>query len=173
MTRTLMTGFVVSLVLLVGISAHAVHDTMTDGTKILDPGADAARLYTHITRPTPYNKTWSLMPGEKEMQQSRDPHGSFVTCYVNDKALKSIEKKRGMANGSIIISENYGADKRLESITVMYKIDGFNPGAGDWFWAKYGPNNGYVLASGKADECIACHSSQKANDYIHTLPVRS
>ena len=171
--KTLFAGVLVAvLVLCGGYAAYAIHDTMTDGTKIVDPGADASRLYTHIMRPTPYSKTWSLMPGEKKMQSSGDPHGSFMTCYVNDKALKSIKNKKGMSDGSIIVSENYGPDKKLESLTVMYKIKGYNPEAGDWFWAKYGPDNGYVLASGKANECVNCHSSKKDNDYLHTASVK-
>ena len=166
-------GLVAVLVLCFGYAAHAIHDTMTDGTKVVDPGADASRLYTHITRPTPYSKTWSLMPGDKKMSPSKDPHGSFMTCYVNDKALKSIKNMKGVADGAIIVSENYGPDKRLESVTVMYKIKGYNPEAGDWFWVKYGPNNGYVLASGTVNECIACHSAKKENDYIYSAAVKS
>lgn len=168
MKRLLVGGLVAVLVLGAGFAAHAMHETDVVGQAIVDPGADASKLYTYIMRPKPYYSSWSLMPGEKKMQSTRDPHGSFMTCYVNDKALKSIKKKTGLAGGSIIISENYGADKKLESLTVMYKIKGYNPESGDWFWAKYGPNNGYVLASGKVDECVACHSSQKDNDFVHS-----
>ena len=62
--------------------------------------------------------------------------------------------------------------KKLESLSLMYKIKGYNPDAGDWFWVKYSPNDGYVLASGKVDACITCHASKKDNDYIHTATVK-
>jgi len=36
-----------------------------------------------------------------------------------------------MADGSIIVMEDYTADKKLEGCTVMYKIKGYNLEAGD------------------------------------------
>jgi len=80
--------------------------------------------------------------------------------------------KKGLADGSILVSEDYGANKNLESMSVMYKIKGYNAGGGDWFWAKYSPNDGYVLESGKVASCISCHASKKDNDYIHMAVVK-
>jgi hypothetical protein len=171
MKRLLGGSLVAVLVLCVGYAAHAIHETMPSGTMVTDPGADAPKLYNHIMKPKPYT-AWSLMPGEKEMESSSDPHGSFMTCYVNKIALTSIKKKTGMADRSVIVAENYNSEKKLESLTVMYKIKDYNPEAGDWFWAKYDPANGYVLASGKVNECVACHSSKKDNDYLHLVTVK-
>ena len=55
----------------------------------------------------------------------------------------------------------------LLSELQMYKIKGYNPSAGDWFWAKYNPD-GTVAAQGRVKACIDCHSAKKDNDYIFT-----
>jgi hypothetical protein len=136
---------------------------------VVQPGADAAKLYTYIMKPKPYYNSWNLMPGAEKLEETKEHHGSFMTCYVNSKALGSMKKKNGMADGSIIVAENYGSDKKLESLTVMYKVKDYNPEAGDWFWVKYDANNGYVMASGKVESCISCHASKKENDYLHTV----
>jgi LPXTG-motif cell wall-anchored protein len=38
----------------------------------------------------------------------------------------------------------------------MYKVEGYNPEGGDWFWAKYQPD-GSVDAAGKVASCAGCH----------------
>jgi len=65
---------------------------------------------------------------------------------------------------------NYMPDKKLAAITVMYKVVGYNPEIGDWFWARYTPD-GKVEAEGKsgmADMCIGCHGKAKGNDFLFT-----
>ncbi|PKN08127.1 MAG: hypothetical protein CVU73_09745, partial [Deltaproteobacteria bacterium HGW-Deltaproteobacteria-8] len=61
--------------------------------------------------------------------------------------------------------------KMLGAVTVMYKKKGFNPEAGDYMWLKYGPDM-KIMAQGKADMCIQCHGSAKANDYIFLAPLK-
>jgi hypothetical protein len=73
-----------------------------------------------------------------------------------------------MPDGAIIVKENYGDDKKtMVAITTMYKVKGYNPEAGDWFWAEYGPD-GKEMASGKVGACIDCHGKQKAAHYLFT-----
>ena len=47
----------------------------------------------------------------------------------------------------------------------MYKVKGYNPAGGDWFWAKYDPEFN-ILAEGMVKGCLNCHGSAKANDYV-------
>ena len=47
----------------------------------------------------------------------------------------------------------------------MYKVKGYNPGAGDWFWALYDPQ-GRVKMEGKPQGCIGCHGAALKNDYV-------
>ena len=72
-----------------------------------------------------------------------------------------------LPSGSMIIKENFSPDKKLMAITLMYKSKGYNPEAGDWYWAKFMPDGkvaqmdspmGKMAISGKAKGCIACHA---------------
>ncbi len=71
------------------------------------------------------------------MQPGQASHGPLHKVYVNNRATNSL--KPSAQYGSIAVNEHYGKDKLLKAITVMYKVTGYNPKAGDWFWAKYSP----------------------------------
>ena len=137
------------------------------------PAADAEKLHQYLTKDKPYTE-WKLWPGKGKLYKGTEPHGALLTTYVNDVALKSIKDKKGMKDGSIIVKENYMPDKMLAAVTVMYKVKGFNPEAGDWFWMKYAPD-GKIEASGKTgmvDMCIGCHAKEKGNDYLFSGKVK-
>ena len=126
------------------------------------PKADPDALWTYITKTSPY-KLWKFWPDHQGMQPGRAPHGPYHKVYVNDRLYSS--SKTPVQNGSIEVKENYNRSKKLKVITVMYKVMGYNPGAGDWFWVKYSPN-GRVGKSGKPRGCVGCHSTRAANDFI-------
>jgi hypothetical protein len=162
------------LILIMGIiflfltfaSAFATHK-LTPAEKFAPlPGTDAQAIYHYITKENPY-KSWQLWPGKGKLYQGRHPQGAYLTTYINDIASLSIGAGKPMVNGSIIVKENYTPEKNLSAITVMYKIKGYNPSAGDWFWSKYDVT-GKTLKAGKVKGCIDCHSSQIANDFIFT-----
>jgi hypothetical protein len=143
----------------------------TFGHATMMPLPDAGDLRHHITGHTPYKKDFKLWPGKGEMYKGMEPHGSLLTTYVNDIALKSIKNRSGMTNNSIIVKENYSPDKKLMAVTVMYKVKGYNAEGGDWFWVKYGADFS-TLASGKVKGCLGCHGSVANNDYVFTGKVR-
>lgn len=158
--------------------AYAVHQDVAIpyeyaifGHKATMPMADDGDLRHHIISHMPYKKEFKLWPGKGEQYKGTEPHGSLLTTYVNDRAMKSIKDKSGMLNNSIVVKENYAPNKELMAITVMYKVKGFNPEGGDWFWAKYDANF-KTLASGKVDGCLGCHGTVKDNDYIFTGKVK-
>lgn len=134
------------------------------------PGADADKLHEYLTKEKPYTH-WKLWPGKGKLYKGTEPHGALLTTYVNDVALKSIKAKKGLNDGAIIVKENYMPDKKLAAVTVMYKVKGYNPEAGDIFWMKYLPD-GKIEASGKVDMCIGCHGKVKENDYLYTGKVK-
>lgn len=171
MKKTLLTFLVVALVLGFVFNANAIHDTDA-GTPAVIPGADAAKLYTFMNKPKPYYDRFNLLPGTEKFYPGTQPHGSLLITYVNDAALASIQSMQDMADGSCIINEEYTADKQLTGITVMYKVKGYNPEAGDWFWARYAPPDGYVLASGKVESCITCHDAWKDAHYLFSKEER-
>ncbi|NNG47298.1 MAG: hypothetical protein HKM86_09345 [Deltaproteobacteria bacterium] len=135
--------------------------------KMEKPAASGKELWDYLTKKE-YAKKFSLWPGKGKLYKGREPHGALLTTYVNKKALSAIEGKKGvMTPGAIVVKENYKPDKTLAAITVMYKVDKYNPEANDWFWVKYTPD-GKIQKEGKVGGCIGCHGQVKGNDYIFT-----
>lgn len=133
-------------------------------------GIDAAKFYIYLTQDTPYT-SWVFWSGKNKLSPGKEPHGTFLTTYVNPAAHRSITGKERMAYGSLIVMENYDTEKKLTGLTVMLKIKGYNPQAGDWYWFHY-DQKGTVLATGRVASCIDCHRSQSGNDYLMTAPVK-
>ncbi|NCO52059.1 MAG: cytochrome P460 family protein [Deltaproteobacteria bacterium] len=135
------------------------------------PQADGPAVYTYITKTNPYQQ-WALFPDKGKFYPGKHPHGALLTTYVNDVALAGINNKVGtLANGSIIVKENYMPDKKLGAITVMYRVKGFDAEGGDWFWAKYAAD-GAIAKQGKVAGCINCHAAVITNDWVFTGPVK-
>lgn len=168
--RVILTILSCFFVFVMTLSANAIHKIIPSETTIPEPGADVEKLLEYLTLHNPY-RSWDLWPNKGKLYKGTEPHGALLTTFVNDTALNSIKKKRGMADGSIIVKENYTADKKFVALSVMYKIKGYNPEGGDWFWVKYAPD-GKVEASGMAKGCIACHAKRKDNDFIFISPVK-
>ena len=132
------------------------------------PGADAAALWKYISQASPYQQ-WGQWPDYRGMHPGRSPHGDFVQIWVNPPALEASGPP--LAAGSLIVKEGYGQDKTLTSITVMYKVPGYNPQGGDWFWAKYSPQ-GQPGPAGRPQGCVNCHASAAANDHVMARPLK-
>ena len=128
------------------------------------PDPEPAALWKYITKTSPYTK-WGFWPDHQGMQPGRAPHGPLHKVYVNDRAVNS--SKPPVQYGSILVKENYSKDKELKVITVMYKVNGYNPGSGDWFWAKYSLD-GKAAKFGKPNGCIGCHGVRANNDFVTT-----
>lgn len=129
------------------------------------PDTTAQAVWSYLSD-NDYSQNWEMWPGKSAFYQGTEPHGALLTTYLNEPALKAVTNKAGtMPNGAIIVKENYKPDSTLAATTIMYKREGYNADAGDWFWAKYGPEGG-VQASGKVESCIKCHAEAKGNDYL-------
>jgi hypothetical protein len=162
----------IALAVILGLysTAPAIHETVPAESQIPLPKADATDLYNYIVKQNPYTK-WQLWPGKGKLYKGTEPHGALLTTYVNEPAFRSASRKTGMTDAAMIVKENYTADGKLSAISVMYKVKGYNPAKGDWFWGQYGPD-GSVKAGGKVDSCINCHEKRKDNDYIFTGPLK-
>lgn len=133
------------------------------------PAADGAALWKHMTTESPY-LGWGLWPGHIVLHKGKSPHGEYIRVLANPIAMAAFrEGKSVMPEGAIIMKENYNNGKQLVALTPMYKVKGYNPEGGDWFWVKYAPD-GTVLGEGKMKGCIDCHAKVKKNkDWIfHT-----
>lgn len=144
---------------------NAIHETTPGESFVPFPGPYAEAVHRYVTIEDPYQK-WDLWPGKGKLFKARPPL-DHITTYVNDNALYSVKAGKRMANGSMIVTENYTEGEKLSAIFIMYKISGYNPSAGDWYWAQYDVN-GKAIVEGKAEACIECHTKMKDNDYIFT-----
>ena len=120
----------------------------------------------------PRRTRWPLFPGTSRFLPGNSPHGALLITYVNDTARTALTRRTGpfppgpLPVGSIIVKENYTADRTLDAVTVMYKSTGYNPEHGDWYWLKRAAN-GNVDAEGRVVGCQNCHSAA-ARDYVLT-----
>jgi hypothetical protein len=131
------------------------------------PAASGAALWAYLKQ-VDYADTWKMWPGTHALYPGKSPHGAFLTTYVNRPAFEAIQEKAGsMPYGAIICKQNFDKDKKYVTLTVMYKVKGYNPPEGDYFWAKYSPD-GKIEGEGKISGCINCHSHQRQNDFVFT-----
>lgn len=136
-------------------------------------------------------KQWAPAPGQDgDFFSGQVPHGALLKLYINRSAASNVA---GLPIGSVVVLENYRSDKSLKSISVMYRTEGFNPKANDWYWIEYDPdgsvakdnlaeegnliaadddsaislvsNNVAVKMSGQSATCIACHAEAGGADY--------
>ncbi|XOF33011.1 MAG: cytochrome P460 family protein [Candidatus Electrothrix sp. YB6] len=126
------------------------------------PQAEAASLWNYITAVLPY-KDWAFWPDHQGTYNSKAPHAPQHKIFVNTPALESTGPP--LQYGSIIVKENLSPANELKAVTAMYKVKGYNPAAGDWFWAYYRPS-GDPIKTGKVKSCITCHSPMADNDFI-------
>ena len=126
------------------------------------PSAKPQALWKYITETSPYT-TWAFWPDHQGMQPGRSPHGSFHKVFVNENGLNSTSPP--VQYGTIAVKENYSFNKELQAITVMYKVKGYRPDAGDWYWVKYSPDGKTERLSNEKG-CIGCHSTRWKNDFI-------
>ncbi len=135
------------------------------------PEPDGRELYDYITTVNSYQE-WKMWPGKGALYPAGPPHGAFLTTYVTDGAFSEIQGKKGaISDGSIIVKENYTPEKQLDAITVMYKVKGYDATNNDWFWVKY-TANGSIVAEGKVETCIQCHSLKRDNDFLYTSDIQ-
>jgi len=131
-------------------------------------------------------KNWAPAPGQDgDFYSGQVPHGALLKMYVNRSAASDIA---GLKIGSVVVLENYRSDRSLKSISVMYRTEGFNPSANDWYWVEYNPDgtvvkdvtanqtqseNAVLLSSqssklmGKASRCIGCHGQAGGADFAY------
>ncbi|HKJ64167.1 MAG TPA: cytochrome P460 family protein, partial [Desulfopila sp.] len=142
------------LVFIGGITATLLYAAISE--------SPAQKLWKRITVEAPYSH-WHHVDNHLSGKKSGTPSAPYYRIYVND--IKRDAGSTAIDFGTIFVRENLSAEKILQGVTVMAKIEGYNSGAGDWFWAKYSAE-GQVEEAGKVKECLGCHSFAADNDYI-------
>ncbi len=133
----------------------------------VDDAPTGAKLFTRITVEDPY-RDWSQFPDHQGTLPSALPHGPMSRVFINGVVESAIDNFNvALPEGSIIVKENVDTSPEVTeaALTVMWKIDGFDPENNDWFWANMTPE-GQIVAEGRVQGCIACHGGARANDFV-------
>jgi len=172
-------------VLLLVVSACGPRDAGEQVEEASEPGAEPAAAQQAQTLPeasaeavlayltaADFRNSWDLWPGKGEKYEGTEPHGALLTTYLNPAAAQAAADGAGqMPPGAIVVKDNFRPDGMLGASTVMYKIEGYNPEAGDWWWAKFMPDGSVDMdgmAQGRVEMCIGCHAKGADNDYLLT-----
>jgi len=135
------------------------------------PEASAEAVLAHLEA-ADFRSSWDLWPGKGEKYEGTEPHGALLTTYLNPAAARAAAEGAGqLPPGAIVVKDNFMPDGTLAASTVMYKIEGYNPEAGDWWWAKFMPDGSVDMdgmAQGRVEMCIGCHARGADNDYLLT-----
>ena len=141
------------------------------------PGANGAELMDYVLNQNPYSG-WGSWTADRWNDYGgylvgQSPHGATIRIFANDVAQEAVTAEGfdgTLPPGSIILKEGFGgtpdAPGDLAGIVVMYKVDGFNPAANDWFWASFAPDGSAVKAEGAVEGCITCHAQEGHADYM-------
>lgn len=115
-------------------------------------------------------RNWAPAPGQGlEAYPGQSPHGAFLKMYMNRSAAAFPGKP---PHGSVIVKENYTEDgKTLAALTVMYRVKGYDPDNGDWYYMKFNGDGTVATANGvrlggKVKSCIDCHAGAGGGDFV-------
>jgi len=161
--RLLLTG--VLLAALFGIVSCSTGETEPNLDPLKASEISPERLWQRITEESNYTQ-YAYWPGHEGEQPGQSPHGVIHRIHVNRTLLEALPVADSRAPvGSLIVKENLNAAHELYSITVMAKVDGYDPEHDDWYWAYFFPD-GSVRVAGSPAGCITCHSGVASNDYV-------
>jgi hypothetical protein len=128
-------------------------------------------------------KNWAPPAGSgDQFQQGQSPHGPLQKLYLNRTAAAN---DTTLPDESVIVLENYRADKSLKSIAVMVRSTGTDAANKDWFMVLYGPDGSVLESSGRDQSqsdvqsktltstlaasnqtCVQCHQSAPGHDLV-------
>ena len=96
---------------------------------------------------------------------------SYIDVYVNPAGRRAMFTPAPLSfpEGTIIVKEKRkdGSETDPELLTVMLKRSkGYNAETGDWDFAVLDGKAAAVQAQGKLENCIQCHKTVAASDYV-------
>jgi hypothetical protein len=141
-----------------------------EATEMAMPDTTAVSLWSYLAEAE--YATWPLWPEKGQLYTGTQPHGMLLTTYVNEAALTAVTNRTGtMPAGAMVVKENYMPDSTLAAVTVMYKVEGYNPEHGNWFFLKRAAD-GTVEVEGRGAGCQSCHMGQQGNDFLFTSSIQ-
>jgi len=110
------------------------------------------------------HRDWGFFSGHEGVNEGKSPHGKYIAVYINDVASSN---QTNPPFGSILVKENYKTtdESTLTNLTVMKRVEGYDPENGDWFWARY-TKDGELTHSGKVSMCFDCHFDADDDDFV-------
>ena len=130
-------------------------------------------LWKYLVRQEARYTRWPSLPGKVGPRAADDPHGPKVRAYANPVAAGD---PANLPYGSILVLEDYSEDlKRRSGISVLYRVRGYDPRNGDWYWMKYLEDGTVVRApagqggaplAGRVTACIDCHRKAAGKDFV-------
>lgn len=131
------------------------------------PETDGEALIQYLDEQN-YADNWATWPGTDGFYEGNAPHGAQLVTYVNEPAREAVEQGAAeLPYDAIVVKENYSEDRELQATTVMYKVEDYNPEAGDFFWLKYDTEK-QIDVQGVGQGCISCHSTAPGDNYVFT-----
>ena len=94
-----------------------------------------------------------------------------IVVFVNNAGKQAMfAKQPRFPEGSVIVKQKLGAFYERNKpllYTVMRKREaGYNPAVGDWEFLVYAGDGKQLQASGKLENCQACHVGKKDSDFV-------
>lgn len=116
-------------------------------------------------------KSWAPFPGQTMLAKSGDHSGAFVRSYYNDVAAGAVANWSGsFPDGTILVKEQFEDEAGTKPVghTIMWKVEGFDPEHGDWYWAAFGAA-GQAQRTGAIADCYGCHQATAMTaDWVRT-----
>ena len=176
--QTFVSALVV-VVLLIGGTSNLVF-SQTDGsgssrssparaTRPQTPAEFYSNFWRYLAKPGAAYNTWKVLTPEKNDGVISNPHGESSKTFADKTAA---DDAINLPIGSILVREDHDEGSKRQSISVMYRVKGYDKDQGNWYWLKYQQNGSIVRDSnkkavaGKVASCIECHAKAKGRDFV-------
>lgn len=133
------------------------------------PDTTAEAVWAHLTA-SDY-QSWELWPGTDALYAGTEPHGMLLTTYVNSVMAEALAEGRTteLADGAIVVKDNYMPDSTFAASTVMYQAPGdYNAEGNGWWYLKRNADESVDAAGGAGTGCHGCHVAAEGEDYLFT-----
>ena len=168
-----------AVVLVTALTGGQIQSAAPDGFRFEAAKLKDKTLWTQVnTEPYYTSATLNALcraptPANYEAERRINPHAAtFITVYVNRVGRKAMFAKESQRfpEGSVIVKEKIGISSEGRTpllYTIMVKRQrGYNPAVGDWEFSVASGDGKQIEASGKLENCQACHITRTNSDFV-------
>jgi hypothetical protein len=138
-----------------------------------DDGAFAEALWTELEA---QHLVGQNALGAVPYLRSGQAHAATLVSLLGTATINGVTGqvivKRSYADGATREAIIGNPAENITAITVMFqREDGYDPNAGDWFWAMYTPDGAIaqmegMAVAGRAEGCSGCHATAPGEDFV-------